>query len=155
MHKQNHLSCLIQPVRSFLLSQQSGNHIGRSSSQVLLYTESVFCCYDNTGGPWPSWNMQYMTNLLCWVQLDNKTFADMLIEVWISTMWADCQLTVMTEDEQYRRQAGSFCSILSLLGEKCGNRASKQERKSDQWGTEGKWKRGFSKRREAILTGPD
>lgn len=80
-----------------LLSQQSGSHIGRSSSQVLLYTASVYRCHDNAVGLWPSWAMQDTTNLLCRVQLNKKTFANMLIEVWISVVRADCQLTVMTE----------------------------------------------------------
>lgn len=47
------LSSLIQPVRSFLLSQQSGNHIGHSSNQVLLYTANVSAVMTTPGGGGP------------------------------------------------------------------------------------------------------
>lgn len=50
-----------QPYRS---------HIQPSAS---LHRERP-CCHDNTGGPWPSWNMQDTANWLCRVQLTNKTF---------------------------------------------------------------------------------
>lgn len=119
-----HLSLLIQPIRPFLPSQQSGSHKGRPSSQVLLYMAAMATARGR--GPHETCST---TSLLCLVKLHNRTFADMSIEIQIGTVWADCQLTVMVEGQRYYREAAR---------EKCGKRASKQVHKSDQWATEGK-----------------
>lgn len=99
-----------------------------------------FCCHDNTGGGrglhetcstrptycvgsnWPIKPLE-----ICWWKFESAPCG--LMANWLS--WRRVNSIA-------NRQAGSFCSVLSLPGEKRGNRGSKPERKSDQWGTEGK-----------------